>query len=34
MKASALCSVAPKIAHQASWIGLKMSNGEVRKMAN
>jgi hypothetical protein len=32
MKASAVCIVTPKIAHHASWIGLKMSNGELRKM--
>src|SRR5579872_7475173 len=33
MKPNAVCSVTPKIAHQASWIGLKKSNGEARKMA-
>jgi hypothetical protein len=37
MKPSAACRVAPKIAHHASWMGwkkgLKMSNGELRKMA-
>jgi hypothetical protein len=36
MYPSAVCRVAPKIAHQASWMGvkngLKMSNGELRKM--
>jgi hypothetical protein len=36
MNASAVWRVAPKIAHQTSWMGwkngLKMSNGELRKM--